>query len=287
MKWLIIGTGNISTHFISGLRKNNENPFAILSRTIEKARKFAEKENINKYFDNLDEALKHVDAVYVATPNAFHYEPALKSIRNNKHVIVEKIMTDSLEKTKSLFQEAKKYNVRLMEAYAPINHDLYRDVKVEPNSLIIADFARASKWIENGKYKTASVFKKETFGGVIPDVGVYPLSFLIDKLGKALDVKIYDKEYLDGVLVEAKLDIVFEKGKGISRVSKIKKIGEGTSIIINGKDIGLPTGGDFIKERFYAVINNFINNKNFQELKFVSLEVARIVEILKPHLFDK
>ena len=56
MKWLIVGTSGISDNFIKGLKSNGEVAYAILSRTLERAKEYSQKHGIKKSFENLDRA---------------------------------------------------------------------------------------------------------------------------------------------------------------------------------------------------------------------------------------
>ncbi len=49
-----------------------------------------------------------IDAVVIATPVSSHYELATKALNHNKHVLVEKPMTNSFRKAKQLVKLAKK-----------------------------------------------------------------------------------------------------------------------------------------------------------------------------------
>ncbi|MEP7145920.1 MAG: Gfo/Idh/MocA family oxidoreductase [bacterium] len=55
-----------------------------------------------------------IDAVVIATPVSSHFEFALKSLRNNKHVLIEKPMTSSTEEAMILIDLAEKKKKVLM-----------------------------------------------------------------------------------------------------------------------------------------------------------------------------
>lgn len=52
-----------------------------------------------------------IDAVIVASPNAYHYEQALAALRLGKHVYIEKPMTATNRQAWELVSEAKKHNL--------------------------------------------------------------------------------------------------------------------------------------------------------------------------------
>src|SRR2546423_3293992 len=55
-----------------------------------------------------------VDAVVIATPIRTHFELALDALRNGKHVLVEKPMTDSVRDAETLLEEAARQKRILM-----------------------------------------------------------------------------------------------------------------------------------------------------------------------------
>jgi virulence factor len=55
-----------------------------------------------EFFPDLDQLLKKVDAVVLATPTPNHYDQALKCIDGHVHVLVEKPITETLEQAEKL-----------------------------------------------------------------------------------------------------------------------------------------------------------------------------------------
>ena len=60
---------------------------------------------------------KDIDAVYIALPNAFHYEWIKKALKRNLHVICEKPFTCDYEQAKELINIARNKNLVLMETF--------------------------------------------------------------------------------------------------------------------------------------------------------------------------
>ena len=61
--------------------------------------------------------LKDLDAVYVATPNPFHAEHAIRALMAGKHVMVEKPMALTLEDCDRMIAAAEQNRVKLMVAH--------------------------------------------------------------------------------------------------------------------------------------------------------------------------
>jgi len=77
---------------------------AIASRDRARARSYAEKHNIPRYYDNYQKLLDDpdIDAVYVGLPTSYHYMWSAKAIEAGKHVLVEKPLTVNYKEAKDL-----------------------------------------------------------------------------------------------------------------------------------------------------------------------------------------
>lgn len=85
MKLGIIGTNWITDAFIEGAINSGEWALtAVYSRTEEKAHAFGEKYGELTYFTDVEEMGKSnvLDAVYIASPNALHFEHAVSLLKN-------------------------------------------------------------------------------------------------------------------------------------------------------------------------------------------------------------
>lgn len=61
-----------------------------------------------KVFSNLEELVKSVDAVSIATTTSAHYDVALFCLQHGLHVLIEKPMTETAEQAKTLIELAEK-----------------------------------------------------------------------------------------------------------------------------------------------------------------------------------
>lgn len=92
IRFATIGTNWITEAFIRAAKQvPSFHLQAVYSRQQETANAFAEKTGATETFTNLHElaASKNVDAVYIASPNAFHAEQAITLMNHGKHVICE------------------------------------------------------------------------------------------------------------------------------------------------------------------------------------------------------
>ncbi len=118
-KYGILSTASIVPRFIAALRDSGcGEPYAIASRSIQKAAEKAGEWNIPKSYGSYEELLadKEIDVVYVAMINSEHYRYALMALEAGKHVLCEKPITLSSGQARYLFQTAKEKGLLLMEA---------------------------------------------------------------------------------------------------------------------------------------------------------------------------
>lgn len=93
--------------------------YAVASRDLSTAQKFAKSYKFQKAFGSYQELLEdpQVDFVYISTPNGQHYEWASKALKAGKHVLLEKPFTSNAEEAKRLIEEADRAGKVLEEAF--------------------------------------------------------------------------------------------------------------------------------------------------------------------------
>jgi choline-phosphate cytidylyltransferase len=213
----IIGTGRIADKFVpeakyvSGITIHSAyNPH------YSSAEQFAKKYELEFYTDKIDDFLKEVDAVYIASPHETHYDYVKLALQNNKHVLCEKPMAFSKEQAEELFALSHEKDCVLLEAiktaYCPGFAQLIgiaksgaigkiRDVeacftRLTPNTLReITDVKYGGSFTEFGSHTLLPIFKlmgtayKEVrFESICSDNGVdmYTKAFFSYKDGMAL-----------------------------------------------------------------------------------------------------
>ncbi|MBO1910214.1 Gfo/Idh/MocA family oxidoreductase, partial [Microvirga sp. 3-52] len=80
MRFGIIGTNWITDRFIKAASAHPEFTVgAVYSRAEETGRAFAEKHHVQNVYTNMEEMFRSgdIDAVYIASPNAFHAEQSI------------------------------------------------------------------------------------------------------------------------------------------------------------------------------------------------------------------
>ncbi len=178
--WAILGCGSIANDFARDMKKMGGKIYSVANRTYGKALDFAEKYNIEKVYENIDEIFtdKNVDIVYIATPHNKHIEYILKALENGKHVLCEKAITLNSEELAKAVEFAEKNKLILAEAMTIYNMPLYNKLEKIINSGNLGNFNLAQ--VNFGSFKEYDMlnrfFNMDLAGGALLDIGVYALS---------------------------------------------------------------------------------------------------------------
>lgn len=121
VRWGIIGCGNV-TEVKSGpafQKIKNSELVAVMRRTGELAKDYAERHKVPKWYDDADALIQdpEVDAVYIATPPGSHKEYTLKAAKAGKPVYVEKPMALNWAECNEMITACKAARVPLYVAY--------------------------------------------------------------------------------------------------------------------------------------------------------------------------
>ena len=92
LNWAVIGCGVIANEMAQGLEKMGRRLYSVANRTHEKAVLFAEKYNVQKVYNRIDEVFAdhEVDIIYITTPHNTHIPFMMEALNHNKHIFVEK-----------------------------------------------------------------------------------------------------------------------------------------------------------------------------------------------------
>ncbi len=185
MKWLnwgIIGTGMIANRFASSLKTTDKaGLMAVASRTLDKAKEFASKYSIPKFYGNYEELLNdpEIDAIYISLPNHLHAEWSIKCAQAGKHILCEKPVTVNCGELEKVLEVVKKHDVFFMEAFMYRCHPQWKKIKE-----LIADSAigkvctlKSTFSYNMGMQLDNIRMSNPAAGGGLMDVGCYCVSF--------------------------------------------------------------------------------------------------------------
>lgn len=192
MNYAIIGTGWIAKAFADGMKIAGDiSPYAVYSRTEEKGRSFASSVGAEKVFTSLEEmaSCDEIDAVYIASPNAFHYAQSKLFLEHGKHVICEKPITVEPEEFEELFLLSKSKKLVYMEAIMMMhfhNRTVIENALKRLGKITTAriDFSQlSSKYPALKRGKLPNIFNPEMATGSLMDLGVYNVYFALYYFG--------------------------------------------------------------------------------------------------------
>jgi predicted dehydrogenase len=100
-------------------RARNSELTAVMRRNGALAKEYAQRHRVPRWFDNAGDLLRErdIDAVYIATPPAFHKEYTLAALAAGKPVLVEKPMGMNFAETEVMTAAARSTGVPLFTAY--------------------------------------------------------------------------------------------------------------------------------------------------------------------------
>ena len=261
INWGIIGLGNIAYSFLKSFEKTENCQLkGIASKNLQNLENFKKRIKIENSFcfDNYEDLIKNpeIDIIYIALPNSHHYEWINKCIDYEKHILVEKPVTENssqIEKIKNKLLK-KKSNILIYEGFMYKYHpqikkvlDLVVNNEIGEINKIVSSFGvnlRTKKnfWFFEKKKKInkeSRLFNKRLGGGSILDLGCYPVSLVTMLLEKFKyinidDYKVFDKKVEigeTGVDIDSKIEMAVNDKITIEISSSFKKnIGSATEI---------------------------------------------------------
>lgn len=172
----IIGHGRIAKRFISEAKfVSGVEIVSVLGRKLERVRPFAIDNSIEQSYEEFDEFIDTVDAVYIASPHDTHFPFALSCLEVGRHVLVEKPMCFSEDHAKALQSMAEVQGLVLMEAvktaYCPGFIRLINAAKSHHIGKVRHVDATFTKLIPAAGRELSA----ERFAGAFAELATYPL----------------------------------------------------------------------------------------------------------------
>lgn len=307
----IVGAGMIVKDFLSFTHELPEIKLeAIVARNIENLKNLQSMYNIKEIFTDLDECLSSpsIDTIYVAVPNNLHYSVAKKALEAGKNVICEKPFTLDYHETVELFELAESKNLILIEAITNQYLPNYLEIKENLSQignirLVECNYSQLSSRYEVFKKGIiAPVFDKNQGGGVLGDLNIYNIHFVVGLFGAPKNSEYYPNIVREvdtsGILIleydEFKVVCIAAKDtynnsyaniqgdKGLIKV--IGTLNEVPNYIIKNNEVEMKVNKNIHKHRMYSEFKKFIDvidNKDFdfmEKQKEHSLAVMEVID---------
>ena len=308
----IVGAGMIVKDFLSFSHELPEIKLeAIVARNIENLKNLQNTYNIKQIYTDLDECLSSpsIDTIYVAVPNNLHYPVTKKALEAGKNVICEKPFTLDYNETVELFQLAENKNLILIEAITNQYLPNYLEIKENLSQignirLVECNFSQLSSRYEAFKKGIiAPVFDKNQGGGVLGDLNIYNIHFVVGLFGAPKNSEYYPNIVREvdtsGILIleydEFKVVCIAAKDtynnsyaniqgdKGLIKV--IGTLNEVPNYIIKNNEVEMKVNKNIHKHRMYSEFKKFIDvidNKDFDFMQKQKVHSLAVMEI-----FDK
>ena len=305
----IVGAGMIVKDFLSFTHELPEIKLeAIVARNIENLKNLQSMYNIKEIFTDLDECLSSpsIDTIYVAVPNNLHYSVAKKALEAGKNVICEKPFTLDYHETVELFELAESKNLILIEAITNQYLPNYLEIKENLSQignirLVECNYSQLSSRYEAFKKGIiAPVFDKNQGGGVLGDLNIYNIHFVVGLFGAPKNSEYYPNIVREvdtsGILIleydEFKVVCIAAKDtynnsyaniqgdKGLIKV--IGTLNEVPNYIIKNNEVEMKVNKNINKHRMYSEFKKFIdviNNNDFDFMKKQKEHSLAVMEI--------
>ena len=107
----VVGAGHLGKIHLKLL--NSSKRFQLMGfydTNLKISKELSDKEGY-KCFSNLDNMLDNVEAIDIVSPTSTHYNIAKQAILSNKHVFIEKPITDNVDHAKDIIQLSRKNNI--------------------------------------------------------------------------------------------------------------------------------------------------------------------------------
>lgn len=198
IKYATIGTSLIAEQFVTGANATGKLQLsAVYSRGCETGVSFAQKFGCKKVYTSLENLAQdeNINAVYVASPNAFHAQQCELLLNAGKHIICEKPITTSANEYRRLKSLADQYGLVYIEAMIPVYNTSRPRIKAALGkigniSMVRIDYCqRSSRYDRFMRGEHVNIFDMSLHAGTLMDLGVYCVYAAIDLFGMPKNIK--------------------------------------------------------------------------------------------------
>ena len=236
LRWGIIGTGFIAELFVTDLLANGFSVAAVGSRTEGAAQEFAERFDIPAAHASYEDLVadESVDIVYVATPHPFHFANTTLALNAGKHVLVEKAFTINAKDAAAIVALAEEKNLVVLEAmwtrflpHMARLRELIAEGVIGQVRTVIADHNQSLPSDPTHRLQDPALG-----GGALLDLGIYPVSFAWDILGKPTSVTAIASKTPTGVDRQTAIILGYEDGQQALLHTALDTAGPNTASVI-------------------------------------------------------
>ena len=190
MKIGILGAGKISRSVVPAMIALEEiECWAVASRSLEKAREFAEQYGFRKAYGSYEEMLRdpEVELVYVATPHSHHFEHMMLCLEHGKGVLCEKAFTMNADQARKIQEYAAERGLFAAEAIWPRYMPSRKLIDDVIASGVIGKVNTLTANLSYVIHEVPRIYRPELAGGALLDIGVYGINFALMHFGTDIE----------------------------------------------------------------------------------------------------
>lgn len=288
LRWGITGTGWIAERFVRSLQRNTrQDVLAVGSRSAGRARAFADRFGVRRSYPSYDALVADpdIDVVYIATPHNMHHPDAMRALRADKHVLIEKptaLNAAQAAEIADLAGSRERFCTEALWTFFLPKFDVIRQI-IDAGVLgeihtVIADY---------GEYFPAGhrIMRPELAGGPLLDLGTYPIALATWILGRPERVVAIGQPAPSGVNGQAAVVLSTPSGDQASIHTTLFS-NTPSAATIAGSAATLTIPGPFLMPGDFTVTSSDgMRTASFTEpaighdgLHFQAAEVARCIE---------
>ena len=183
IRWGVISTANIGKgRVIPAIQQSkNGRVTAVASRTLEKARAFADENKIPTAYGSYEEliASPDVDAIYIPVPNSEHAQWSIRCAEAGKPTLCEKPLASNAAEAQSMVDAFKQRNVLFAEAFMYRFHPQTERVKQMIAEGMVGEIrTMQSTFNFAARHEDDIRLNKALVGGSLMDVGCYCINVM-------------------------------------------------------------------------------------------------------------
>jgi len=195
-KVAILGAGFISDIHLESYHRfiPEAEVVAVYARKAEKAKEFAAKHHIEKWYSDVDTLINEsgCEIVDICLPNYLHADACIKAAKAGKHIIIEKPLAVTLEEADAMIDACKKAGVKLMYAeelcFAP-KYERVRHLVKEGAVGEVYMLKQSEK--HSGPHTDWFYDVNLAGGGVLMDMGCHAMEWFRWMLGNTKAISVY------------------------------------------------------------------------------------------------
>ena len=215
----IIGCGAVSVmRHIPALKKSKKAQLiAAVDTDREQLARIQKQFGVKYTFKELEKLEGLVDAVLIATPNAFHYDMTKAMLEQSVHVLCDKPLALTFGQAEDLYQISSKKNKKLTVSYnrrfssrIQTLHSFMQMIKL-PLTITLSLGGDVTRWPARSGFR----FNKEfAGGGCLIDTGSHIIDLATYFLGAQIKLKSFRIDFLKKYDIEDNVSLVLQSPSG-------------------------------------------------------------------------